>query len=270
MDLNVDKYQDVPWYKVAAWRTQMEQYKQIIQDVYNVKSEDFKQTRMIPIQALYSQGNAKQGILPQLLSIKIGDVDVKNITEDYLIPVGLEGELTGNKKVDELIAKMNDIYRTIAEMPAQEGGKAEKIEQLNSLFEAIRQLQMKRNVRPLIRQAKILNKRARQLTTIFNDKYAGQDPKSFSDDEVDEFVKEIEDSQNAISAYEDIHLDLRSLFTGELTEEDKKLKNELKEVSDDARDLQSELNDLLDSFVDRKSTRLNSSHEWISRMPSSA
>ena len=30
MDLNTDRYEDVPWYKVNAWRQQMEQYKSII------------------------------------------------------------------------------------------------------------------------------------------------------------------------------------------------------------------------------------------------
>ena len=32
----------------------------------------------------------------------------------------------------------------------------------------------------------------------------------------------------------------------------------------------AEITDSVVAFIDRKSTRLNSSHEWISRMPSSA
>jgi hypothetical protein len=47
MDLNVDKYDDIPWYKVNAWRLQMEQYKAILQNTYNINTLDFNQTRMI-------------------------------------------------------------------------------------------------------------------------------------------------------------------------------------------------------------------------------
>ena len=53
-----------------------------------------------------------------------------------------------------------------------------------------------------------------------------------------------------------------------------------KEVQDFSSNLKSELNELRQfllqgilpaaNYRDRKSTRLNSSHEWISRMPSSA
>ena len=64
MDLNTDRYEDVPWYKINAWRQQMEQYKIILEKVYNVKPKDFEQTRMIPIKAVYSEGNKKENILP--------------------------------------------------------------------------------------------------------------------------------------------------------------------------------------------------------------
>ena len=83
MDLNTEKYEDVPWYKVGAWNIQMDQYKYIIQNAYNVKNEDFDQTRMIPIKALYSKGNPKTGVLPKLLSIKIGDVNPKVIANEF-------------------------------------------------------------------------------------------------------------------------------------------------------------------------------------------
>jgi len=47
MNLNIDNYTDIPWYKVGAWNLQMNQYKDIISTVYNVESDDFDQTRMI-------------------------------------------------------------------------------------------------------------------------------------------------------------------------------------------------------------------------------
>lgn len=249
MNLNVDKYKDVPWYKVNAWRHQMEQYKLMLQNVYGVKPENFRQTRMVPIQAMYSQGNAKLNILPQLLSIKIGDVNVKNISDDYLIPVGLEGEKTGNKKIDALIEKLNAVYKKFSEKKVLPSEKLSKAEQLNELFTAIRQLQMKGNLKPLLRQAKILNKQIQKTIETYNTKFAGQDASQFSQKEINNFAEELQTVQDTISTYVTLDSDLRNLFQGELSEEDKKLKEDIRDAADDARELQSQLNDILNEYT---------------------
>jgi hypothetical protein len=245
MDLNVDKYADVPWYKVNAWNTQMEQYKYIISSVYNVKNENFEQTRMIPIKALYSQGNSKTGVLPQLLSIKIGDVNVKNIEEDYLIPVGLQAEKTGSKKIDALLEKLNAIYKKLSEAKALPEEKQSKAEQLNALFSAIRQLQMKQNIAPLIYQAKVLNKQVKDIISKYDSQFKGQDPKSFTEDQISDFSETIETAREALETYTNLDTELRFLFQGEeLSDEDKKLKEELREAVDNARDYEDQLKDL--------------------------
>ena len=41
---------------------------------------DFEQTRMIPIRAVYSEANPQTKVMPKLLQIEIGDVNIKNIT----------------------------------------------------------------------------------------------------------------------------------------------------------------------------------------------
>jgi cytidylate kinase len=251
MDLNVDKYEDIPWYKVNAWRLQMEQYKAILQNVYNINAQDFKQTRMIPIKAFYSQGNAKTGELPKLQSIKIGDVSVQAIQDDYLIPVGLEGEKTGNKKIDALIEKLNAVYKQISEKKALPSEKLSKAEQLNALFTAIRQLQMKGNVKPLLYQAKVLNKQIKTTIDNYNANWAGKDPKSFSEADMNAFQEEIETAQDALDMYTKLDSELRFLFTGDLSEEDKKIKEELRDTADDARDLQSDLNTVAEEFADK-------------------
>ena len=251
MDLNVDKYEDIPWYKVNAWRLQMEQYKAILQNVYNINAQDFKQTRMIPIKAFYSQGNAKTGELPKLQSIKIGDVSVQAIQDDYLIPVGLEGEKTGNKKIDALIEKLNAVYKQISEKKALPSEKLSKAEQLNALFTAIRQLQMKGNVKPLLYQAKVLNKQIKTTIDNYNANWAGKDPKSFSEADMNAFQEEIETAQDALDMYTKLDSELRFLFTGDLSEEDKKIKEELRDTADDARDLQNDLNTVAEEFADK-------------------
>lgn len=249
MALNVEKYKDVPWYKVNAWRQQMDQYKLILQNVYGVKPENFRQTRMIPIQAMYSQGNAKAGILPKLMGIKIGDVNVKNISDDYLLPVGLEGEKTGNKKIDALIEKLNAVYRKFSEKKVLPSEKLSKAEQLNELFTAIRQLQIKGNLKPLLRQAKILNKQIGKTIEVYNTKFANQDPSQFSQKEINDFAEELQTAQDAINTYVNLDADLKGLFTGELTEDEAKLKSDLRDAADAARDLKLELSDILDEYT---------------------
>jgi hypothetical protein len=249
MDLNIDKYEDVPWYKVNAWREQMEQYKLILQNVYGVKPQDFQQTRMIPIKAFYSPGNAKLGVLPQLQSVKIGDVNVKNITDDYLIPVGLEGESTGNKKIDALLDKLNSVYKRISDKTALPSEKLSKAEQLNALFTAMRQLQMKQNLKPLLRQAKILNKEIQKTIDRYNENWAGKDPKDFKQKDISKFYEELETAKNSLIAYTTLNTDLKFLFQGELSEEDKALREELRTVTESAQELDSNLDDISGEFV---------------------
>lgn len=248
MDLDVDKYKDIPWYKNTAWNMQMEQYKGILQNAYGVKSEKFKQTRMIPIKALYSKGNPKENILPVLLNIKIGDVNVKNIKDDYLLPVPLKGEKTGNRKIDELLGELNKLYKKISDKKVTESEKLNKDELLNSLFYSIRQLQVKENIEPLVKQAKLLNKQIEKLIDTYNTKFEGQDAKSFDEKEVNDFAKEISDAQFSVSIYTDLYLELEGLLSD--SEEDNKVKEELRRTSDNARKLEYNLEITLEKFAE--------------------
>lgn len=235
MDINIEKSKgEIPWYKVSAWRTQMEQYKQILEQVYGIENQDFRQTRMIPIQAIYTKGNARENILPELKSIRIGDVNVKNIKEDYLIPVGLEGERTGNPEVDKKIAELNALYRKIAEKKALPSERLSKNEQLNELFKAIRHLQMRMDVEPLIRQAKIFNKQVEKTVGIFAEKYEGKDPKLFTEKELNDYADDLMVMQDALGTYTSMYFDLESIFKGELTEKEQKLYADLRQATDDA------------------------------------
>ena len=248
MDLNIDRYTDIPWYKNAAWNIQMEQYKGILNNAYGIKNEKFKQTRMIPIKALYSKGNPKEDILPVLLGIKIGDVNTKNIKDDYLLPVPLKGEKTGNRKIDELLGELNKLYKKISDKKVTESEKLSKDELLNSLFHAIRQLQVKENIQPLVRQAQLLNKQIDKLIDNYKTKFEGQDAKSFSEKEVNDFAKEMADAQFSISIYTDLYLELEGLLTD--SEEDNKVKEELRRTSDNARKLEYDLEIVLEKFAE--------------------
>lgn len=241
-----DSYEDVPWYKVAAWKNQMDQYKTMLVNAYGIKEEQFDQTRMIPIKVKYSEGNIKQKILPQLLGIEIGAVDPKDITDAYLVPVGLEEEKTGNDDVDALLKKLNADYRKLSEKQVLPSEKKSKAEQLNALFTAIRQLQMRQNLKPLLEQAKVFNSSIKALMERYEKNWKGNDPKSFSEADVNAFTKEISDAEKALSTYTTLDVDLADLF---LENEDPELEDDLAKTVKIARSLENKLDRMSTAFV---------------------
>jgi hypothetical protein len=240
-NLNTNKYEDVPWYKVNAWRTQMNQYKLILKTAYGIKEDQFGQTRMIPIQAVYTEPDYKKEILPRLSSIKIGDVDIKNIQEDYLLPVGLEEEATGQEELDEMLAKLNRIYKRMSEKKVTPDEKITKAEQLNSLFKAIRHLQMRRDSQALLYQARLINKQIDNIFTKFDEKFKGKDPALFTEDDRSDFTKEIEDGLDALDTYADLATELDFLFTGTLDKATENLRDEIYKTSARSKLLRSNL-----------------------------
>jgi hypothetical protein len=249
MDLNTDVYEDIPWYKVEAWRIQMGKYKDIISSNYGVKNEEFGQTRMIPILAKYTKADYEKEILPRLLEIKIGDTNVQNIAEDYLLPVGITDEKTGNKKIDKLIEQFNATYRKLSEEKVNESERGSKAEQLNALYKAIRHLQIKGNVVPLINQAKILNKQVSMLLKRYKADFEGQDPSTIDGDKINAFAGMIRVHLEALQPYLDLK-QLGTLLTDE-TEENDKLKLELAATRDKVEDFISELEDLDETFGEK-------------------
>jgi hypothetical protein len=253
MDLNIDKYKDVPWYKINSWRIQMSQYKYILQNAYGVPVKDFGQTRMVPIKAFYSKGNAKENVLPRLLEIKIGAVNPQDIEDDYLIPVGLEKETTGDTKIDDLLEKLNGLYEKLSDIKVTPLEKSAKAADLNALFSAIRQLQMKNNVKPLVYQAKALNEAIKRLAKNYENNWKSGKVEDKDDAAVNDFYKSFETiDQSARGIYFTLDTDLSFLFEGkELSEEDEALKDELTKVSYDTRIQLKKLEEVEKDFVEK-------------------
>jgi hypothetical protein len=249
MDIDLLKDKDVPWYKVSAFQQEMDQYKIILQNAYGIDPKDFEQTRTVPIRLEYTPANAKLKILPKLKQLEIGDPDVNMITEDYLLPVGVESESTGVKKIDDLLEKLNAVYKRISETKVLATEKTSKAEQLNELFTAIRQLQMKKNIKPLVRQAKILNIQLQNVIDKYNNDFKGKDAKAFTEEQINAFASQIIDAENTISAYTALDTELKFLFKGVLSQEDKDLKEDLRDTVDNARELQSALREVSDEFT---------------------
>lgn len=252
MDLNTDKYEDVPWYKVEAWNMQMKDYKNILISNYDLKTQDFQQTRMIPILAIYTKADYENEILPRLKTIKIGDANVDNIEEDYLLPVAITQEKTGNKKIDSLIEKLNNTYKKLSEEKVTEAEKANKAEQLNSLYKAIRHLQIRGNIVPLINQAKILNKQVSMLMDRYKSDFEGKERKDIDQDKINAFSGMIRIHLEALTPY----LDLKLLRSGidDSTQEGLQLKTEINNTLEKVENYISELEDLDETFGEKFNT----------------
>jgi hypothetical protein len=251
MDLNLEKEKnkDVPWYKVNAWRQQMKQYKNILQNNYGVAAEDFDQTRMIPIKVTYIPGSAKTGELPKFSGVLIGSIDVKSEERAYLLPVGLETERTGVKKIDDLIEKLNKVYENLSSRKVTPEFKEDKATQLNALYQAIRQLQVRQNIKPLLRQAKIINVEVERVIADYDNNFKGKDPSSFSRAQKNEFANRISQFEDALQIYKNLSTELKSLFRGNLTEENEKLRDEITKVTQEALNLSSDLQDVSNEFA---------------------
>lgn len=248
MGLNLDRYTAIPWYKVASWRIQMNQYKSIVQNNYGVPSENFGETRMIPILAVWSKGKPKINVLPELIKIKIGDVEVQNIPEDqdYLIPVGVETEKTGNTRLDALIDRLNRAYEKFSDTKAfSVEDKKNKADQLNALFTAIMKLHMKKDVVPLLAQATILHNQINELIEVYKTKYKNTDPKKLTDDEIDEFIVGHENAAFAIDSYTDLYNELKTI----IDTTDTALVLKIRGIADDSRDFKTELDAIQKEFV---------------------
>jgi len=250
MDIDLSRNKDLPWYYVNSWRKQMNQYKLILENAYGVKGKDFGQTRMIPIRAEYSKMNLTTEEIPKLLSVEIGDVNVKNINQEYLVPLGLEQETTKSKVIDKLLTKLNAEYARLSEKGVTPSERLSKNEQLNILFKSIRQLQMRGDVAPLITQAKVLNRQLENLVQKYEDKFKGKDPKSFSEAELNEMSGDINNAEETIGIYTKLDTELDFLFNDNLSEEDKKLHNDLLATARNARKLEVRLRDMSDEYYE--------------------
>lgn len=234
MNLNLEYYKDVPWYKIESWNVQMNEYKKILIANYGVALKDFGQTRMIPILAEYvggkrdNDGNVVE--LPKLTGIKIGSVNIKAISDeaDYLLPVPTKEELTGNPELDELIKKLNVAYERFAKEEVPDSKKLDKRDQLDSLFKAIRRLQVKQDVKPLIEQAELLQYKIDEFYKKYETLYKNpQDLSKITEAEMDAFSEESEGLIKTLDTYRDIHLLLEDIV-------DDQIRSKLRDISDRA------------------------------------
>jgi hypothetical protein len=182
---------DVAWYKQGAYNVQLGRYKEILRDNYGVK--EFGMNRAIPIIMDIKREDPKNPSSPAVLKgIAIGSVNTADIEDVRLIPVSEESESTGFESLDELIRKLNAVYRQISKKDVSDEEEREfKRERMNILKTAIRTAQSSLNIAPLVDVIKIMRKEGQEILDDYKTTYEGRPATSedFNDSQLSDFAE---------------------------------------------------------------------------------
>lgn len=182
---------DVAWYKQGAYNVQLGRYKEILRDNYGVK--EFGMNRAIPIIMDIKRQDPKNPSSSAVLKgIAIGSVNTADIEDVRLIPVSEESESTGFESLDELIRKLNAVYRQISKKEVTDEEEREfKRERMNILKTAIRTAQSSLNIAPLVDVIKIMRKEGQEILDDYKTTYEGRPATSedFNDSQLSDFAE---------------------------------------------------------------------------------
>jgi len=149
----VDKSQlspDVHFLKQKEWKLQMGYYDKMGYNL-GIKSSQTRRSRMIPFIMTYRPEVKGDWETPlKVKSIEIGKFDNLKETKLYLMPVSVDDESTGNKKLDKLIQSLRQEYNKLFKAQVSAEEKYAKTVRLQQISEAIRRLHMTVNFEPLV------------------------------------------------------------------------------------------------------------------------
>lgn len=141
---------DLKWFKPEAYRIQLGEYKKILMEEYGIFK--FGKIRAVPIRTIFKIVNVNGQLKPVALENVEIEYDINNIPKDkdYLLPVVMLDESTGDKKLDSLLAKLNAVYDKISQGTVTESEKPFKAEELNLLKKTIRDLHVRKDMSTFI------------------------------------------------------------------------------------------------------------------------
>ena len=172
--LNTDVYSDIPFFSQQDYKIQLSQYKRILES-YGLKDTD-KGKAVIVAQAMpiifKGKVDKKTGDV-SLSSITFPEVDIKQETKRYLLPVAIDEQSSGNVKVDEYIKALEKLHQILYKQ--KDLNKVLKIEQLNAISGAIRELQVRQEFGPLAEQGLLFLKGAERLMLDINTQLKDKD-----------------------------------------------------------------------------------------------
>jgi len=211
LDLNLNKFEDIPWYKDTKWKGQMAEYNTINKQ-YGITDKQLRKTRMVPFIATYvpvKKGEPSQGL--KLTGVQIGNIDTAKETKTYLLPVPSPEESSGNEKVDELVKKLQGQYKKLSEKFVEEKDRPDKVKQLEQLSKAIRKLHLQINFDPLEAEAKTFVKSIDKVL----EKYASTDFSKLEREVISNIGEELLELKASASIYADLNQTFLDVFPAE-------------------------------------------------------
>jgi hypothetical protein len=245
MNLNLEKQDDVPWYKRDQWSAQITQYKRILSDIY--KYDKFRYTRAIPIIANYYIGGPSDGMLKAL---QIGNANVDLETNDYLLPVSTREESTGIPQVDKLVQQLYKLYDFMIKHPTDKRKDLNNIK-LNQLYSAIRYIQTKKSFEKLFEQTELLYKINKDVIS----KVRAELKKDISSEDAEKLSKELRESYDTLSIYAEMDSSLRGIFSDDMSPDEKELHDKIQSTSSEARYILSNIKELRTELADKEAKK---------------
>jgi hypothetical protein len=233
MGFDLEKNLDIPVQKRQQHAIQLGEYKKIL-TTYGIRPSNIS-ARTIPIHAQYVnkqvEENGKNKWLPHLQGITLGKLNMQDEDRTYLLSVTPDDQSTGNDRVDDLVKSLKSWYKKLYNRKADDHGRELKIEELNTLSTAIRNLQIAINFDPLAEQAAQYTRTAQK---IIDD--AKVDLDSISPEEKDKILQDLISAFNISEQYAGIDRIFKSAYgeEEELTEKQRVTLSKLNKVSDEA------------------------------------
>lgn len=238
---NIDKQtEDILAPKKEDFNLQLTEYKRIIKEAYGVKN--VAQARVIPIKVTY---NIDSGV-KTLRSMFISPVDVNSAQYDFELPLPIESERTGSKAIDTQIDKLQALYKKVKSVNVTDTKSFIKNEQLNQILKAVRYLQVKQDIDPLLDFIKLLDHETKDIKQTFDNVFKDKDPKQFEDKELSKFTKRILDVRDKYQLFKEI------LQLKELAPQDYEFQKDVNEIHARIEEYSGKdgvLNNLLKTFM---------------------
>jgi hypothetical protein len=223
----VDKSQispDVHFLKQDDWKKQMGYYTRMAYNM-GVKSSQVRRSRMIPFIMNYTSEVKGDWDTPlKVKSIEVGKFDNIKETKLYLMPVSIDDESTGNKKIDKLLESLRQEYNKLFKVQVSAEEKYAKTIRLQQISEAIRRLHMTLNFEPLVNVMTSFLNHSKEII----DSFADINYDTISEDQLREKLKSLIQLKRNANKYIGIDKTYMSLFdTKDMTAEQKELLDKL-------------------------------------------
>jgi len=226
--IDLEKTEDVPWFKQAEYKKQMGEYVKILQR-YGLKPSQIRKARMIPIKANYENMIPEDYNSPLFLeSIEIGDLDNPKETQLYLLPVPVDFESTGNKRLDKLIQALRDQYDKFVRRIVDPRQQYLKDTQRQELAKAIRKLHLQMDFAPIASIGNTFLNNGRAVLDSIKQKDFSTMPLA----EMQEVLKELNYVTDGASKYQEIaDVFIYANKDKQLSEEEKQLLSDLERLA---------------------------------------